>query len=76
MDENRFQQKGLTLNSKEFNPLNISVNGFGLETQDLKLPIDIDPFEVLEGLAQARGAEVTQEQKIKILQETLKKFEL
>ncbi|NLW23747.1 MAG: hypothetical protein GXY91_00605 [Clostridia bacterium] len=71
-----FSKKGLTLNSKEFNPLNISVNGFGLETQDLKLPIDIDPFEVLEGLAQARGAEVTQEQKIKILQETLKKFEL
>ena len=61
-----FSRKGLTLDSKPFNPLNFSVNGYGIESTEE--PPSFDAFEILEKLAAARSEGVTRAEQIKILQ--------
>ncbi|HZK25871.1 MAG TPA: hypothetical protein VFC74_10885 [Oscillospiraceae bacterium] len=66
-----FTRKGLTLDSKPFNPLDFSVNGYGIESTDE--PMQFDAFEILEKLAGARGEGVTREEQVKVLQSIIPK---
>lgn len=67
-----FGKDGLTLNSKKFDPLNLSVNGHGIES-DRSLP-QVDPFEILSTLASIKSAgdEVAKLDKIKALRSVVK----
>ncbi|MEW6622863.1 MAG: hypothetical protein AB1420_07025 [Bacillota bacterium] len=67
-----FSQSGLTINSKKFDPLNLSVRGHGIESDGYIN--NVDAFEILEGLAACKTPEATQLDKIKALQSVLKKF--
>jgi hypothetical protein len=66
-----FSKKGLTLDSKPFNPLNLSFRDYGIEYGD-ELP-KIDAFEILEKLAAARNEGMTRADQIKVLQSVLPK---
>ncbi|MBZ4645623.1 MAG: hypothetical protein JG777_1112 [Clostridia bacterium] len=68
-----FSKEGLTLNSKKFNPLNFSVNGYGIEAEEIDNKVDA--FELLSKLASVRMAdtEATTMDKIKILQSMVEK---
>jgi hypothetical protein len=69
-----FSNGKLTLNSKEFNPLNLSVKGHGLECNE---PIKtVDPFELLDSLASVNNAQATREDKVKGLKAMLDKLSL
>lgn len=67
-----FNKGGLTVNSKPFNPLNLSVNEKGIESD--ALPEQKDPFEMLSALASLKGstAEMTQQDKVRCLQSLTK----
>ncbi|NLZ38841.1 MAG: hypothetical protein GX893_04455 [Firmicutes bacterium] len=65
-----FTRNGLTLDSKPFNPLNLSVKGHGIETKELP---KIDAFEILEKLASARAEGATRFDQVKALQSILPK---
>ncbi len=67
-----FTKDGFTLNAKKFDPLNLSVDGHGLES-DESLKSERDPFEMLQTLATAKGEEVSRVDKIKTLQKVLDK---
>ncbi|NLZ93154.1 MAG: hypothetical protein GX922_03930 [Firmicutes bacterium] len=66
-----FTRNGLTFDSKPFNPLNLSVNGHGIESTE-ELP-KIDAFEILEKLAGARAEGATRLDQVKALQSILPK---
>ncbi|KNF08061.1 hypothetical protein CLPU_10c01160 [Gottschalkia purinilytica] len=66
-----FGKDGLTLNSKKINPLNLSVNGHGIESD---YPIKaVDPFEILSSLASIdlSDEKTTRKDKIEALQKIL-----
>jgi hypothetical protein len=67
-----FGENGLTLNSKEFDPLNISVNGHGIEST--RSVNKVDPFEAMANLAAIRSesSQSTRMDKIKALQSVIK----
>jgi hypothetical protein len=67
-----FNKEGLTLNSKKFDPLNITVNGHGLES-NMEIS-NVDPFEILESLSSSKNPEATKQDKIKALQSVISKF--
>jgi hypothetical protein len=50
-----FNKNGLTLNSKQFDPLNLSVNGHGIESD--RSVNDVDAFDILESLASVRDSD-------------------
>ena len=50
-----FNKAGLTFDSKPFDPLNMSVKGYGIESDNKEN--DIDPFEVLSILASAKTSD-------------------
>lgn len=71
-----FNKRGLTLNSKDFNPLNITVGGYGIESaENHNILREVDPFEVLSTLATAKDKGNTREDQIKVLKATLEKLE-
>jgi len=50
-----FSRDGLTLNSKPFDPLNLSVNNHGIESD--RSVNTIDAFDILETLASVKDSE-------------------
>ncbi|WP_028309659.1 hypothetical protein [Desulfitibacter alkalitolerans] len=67
-----FTKDGLTLNSKKFDPLNITVNGHGIESN--RTVENVDPFQLLEGLASCRRPEATRLDQIRALQSVISRF--
>lgn len=50
-----FNKNGLTFNSKQFDPLNFTVNGHGLESD--RSDSNVDAFDILESLASVRDSD-------------------
>jgi hypothetical protein len=65
-----FNKNGLSINSKKFDPLNLSVRGFGIESDNE--PNQIDTFEVLSILASAREEGASRLDQITALQNAYK----
>ncbi|EEG78974.1 hypothetical protein [Dethiobacter alkaliphilus] len=66
-----FNKGGLTIDGKKFNPLDLSVDGHGIETDD-NLP-NAEPFECLENLSSARGEGATRLDQIRALRSVLRR---
>jgi hypothetical protein len=66
-----FGKDGLTINSKKFNPLNMSVNGHGIESNEIGYS-QVDAFDILEKLSAAQGSEVSKVDKLKALQSIIR----
>ncbi|MCW3490605.1 hypothetical protein [Dethiobacter alkaliphilus] len=66
-----FNKGGLTIDGKMFNPLDLSVDGHGIET-DGDLP-NVEPFECLENLSAARGEGATRLDQIRALRSVLRR---
>lgn len=65
-----FSKTGLTIDSKKFNPLNLSVNGHGFESN--LDDIDVNPFEILGKLAEARNSDMTKQEKVNVIKNVVK----
>lgn len=66
-------KEGLTINSKKFNPYNFSLKGMEIAVD--KAASHADPLAILEDLASLKksGAEITNLDKIKALQNVVNK---
>lgn len=69
-----FFKDGLRINSKQFHPLNMSVNGISMES-DKKFK-SIDPMELFETFETLKVDDATKPEKIKTLKTMLQKLEL
>lgn len=71
-----FNKEGLTLNSKKFDPLNLSVKGHGIESE--RSVNDIDALDILETLASVRTSnkEVSTTDKLNVLKTLMEKVNI